>query len=354
MTSPRNLGSTESTEAEETGPSPESGSGTTPPPGSTSRPVTATRGEKLAATVFPALVIVGGIVGFLAPEASVGITSIVPTTVLLGIVMFCMGVTLTVPDFSRIAKRPWIATLGAVMQYGIMPFLAWAIAMALNLPPELAVGLILVGCAPGGTASNVITYLAKGDVALSVTVTTVSTLLAPLMTPMLTLWLAGSRLEVGFVDMMMSIVQTVLIPVVLGVLVRMFLSRLVDRLLPVLPWASSLVIAIIVAIVVGGSKDTIVSAGLLVLLAVFLHNAAGMALGWGVARAVGLDARQRRALTFEVGLQNSGLAASLATQFISPLAALPGAVTAFWANIAASVMATVFSRTPVKEGEGSR
>ncbi|GAA2012005.1 bile acid:sodium symporter family protein [Brevibacterium samyangense] len=307
------------------------------------------RVENLATTAFPVLVILGGIVGFFAPAPVLAFKEVVPTTILLGIVMFCMGVTLTLPDFARIAKRPWITVLAALMQYGIMPFLAWVIALVLQLPTELMIGLVLVGCVPGGTASNVITYLAKGDVALSVTATSVSTLLAPLMTPMLLLWIAGSELEVGFMAMFTSILQTVLLPVVAGVVVRMLLSRVVDAITPALPWASALVIALILATVVAGSKETILSAGLLVLLAVFFHNALGMALGWGVSKLVGLSAPERRALAFEVGLQNSGLAATLATTFISPLAALPGAVTAFWANIAASLLATFWSKTEPKD-----
>lgn len=263
--------------------------------------------------------------------------------------MFFMGITLTPPDFVRIAKRPWVVLLGTVAQFVVMPLAGWAIAHALALPPELAAGVILVGCAPGGTASNVVTYLAKGDVALSVSVTTVSTLLAPLLTPSLTLWLAGQFMQVSAGSMMLSIVQTVLLPVLLGVVVRAFFSRIIDLLNPVLPWLSAFVIAYIVAVVVSGSAAALVSAGAIVLLAVVLHNSVGLALGYGAAKVAGLNAAERRALSFEVGLQNSGLAASLATTYFSPLAALPGAVFSVWHNVSGALLAAFFARRPLKD-----
>lgn len=302
------------------------------------------RNATIAVTIFPLLVIVAGIFGFLAPGV---VTPLAPSiTWLLGIVMFCMGVTLTLPDFVQIAKKPWIAAVGVVAQYVFMPLAGWLVAVFLGLPPELAAGVILVGCAPGGTASNVVTYLARGDVALSVSVTTLSTLLAPLVTPALTLMLAGQYMNVSFAAMMLSIVKTVLVPVIAGVLVRTLADKLVSKATPILPWLSAVTIALIVAIVVGGSADKLASAGLIVVAAVILHNLIGLAMGWLTGLAVGLPSAQRRALTFEVGLQNSGLAATLATTYISPLAALPGAVFSVWHNVSGAALAAFFARRP--------
>lgn len=300
------------------------------------------RNARIAVTVFPLLVLAGGIIGFVAPGAFTPMAAAVPW--LLGGVMFFMGLTLTLPDFTRIAKRPWVVAIGLGAQYIIMPLAGWLVATALGLPPELAVGVILVGCAPGGTASNVVTYLGRGDVALSVTITTCSTLLAPLLTPILTLWLAGQFMEVSAAAMMMSIVKTVFVPVVAGVLIRALAGRLVDAIMPVLPWLSTLAITLIVAIVVAGSAGALVSAGLLVIAAVILHNSFGLGMGYAVGRLTGLSARERRALTFEVGLQNSGLAATLAATYFSPLAALPGAVFSVWHNVSGAVMAAFFAR----------
>lgn len=307
----------------------------------------ADRSSRIAVTIFPILIVIGGILGFLIPDVFTPLAPTVPWA--LGVVMFFMGITLTLPDFTRIAKRPWVVGLGVALQYIVMPLAGWLVAFALGLPPELAAGVILVGCAPGGTASNVVTYLARGDVALSVSCTTLSTLLAPLLTPVLTLWLAGAYMEVSVAAMMISIVQTVLVPVIAGVLVRMLIGRIIDVINPVLPWLSAVSIMYIVAVVVSGSADKIVSAGLLVLAAVILHNAIGLGLGYGVSRAVGLSAPERRALSFEVGLQNSGLAASLATAYFSPLAALPGAVFSVWHNVSGSLLAAYFARKPIEK-----
>lgn len=301
------------------------------------------RNARIAVTVFPLLVLAGGIIGFLTPGAFTPMAAAVPW--LLGVVMFFMGLTLTLPDFTRIAKRPWVVAIGLGAQYIIMPLAGWLVATALGLPPELAVGVILVGCAPGGTASNVVTYLGRGDVALSVTITTCSTLLAPLLTPVLTLWLAGQFMEVSAAAMMMSIVKTVFVPVVAGVLIRTLAGRLVDAIMPVLPWLSTLAITFIVAIVVAGSAGALVSAGVLVIVAVILHNCVGLSMGYAIGRLTGLSAPERRALTFEVGLQNSGLAATLATTYFSPLAALPGAVFSVWHCRASDLVAGPLCRS---------
>lgn len=305
------------------------------------------RAQRLAVTLFPVLVLLSGLLGYLLPGTFRPLAPLIPWG--LGLIMFFMGATLTLPDFARIARQPLIVAAGVAAQYVIMPLLGWAVARALNLPPELAAGVILLGCVPGGTASNVVTYLARGDVALSVSLTTASTLLAPLMTPLLTLWLMGEATEVGFTTLMVSILKTVLLPVVLGVTVRVFFARGTTAVQPLLPWLSTAAISLIVAVIVGGSAERLAAAGLLVLVAVVLHNGLGLLLGYLVGRMMGLNAAAQRTLAFEVGMQNSGLAASLSTLHFSPLAALPAAVAAVWHNLSGAVLAASFARQPLPE-----
>ncbi|MDK1473464.1 bile acid:sodium symporter family protein [Streptomyces sp. 549] len=303
----------------------------------------ADRSARRAVTLFPLLVLGAGVLGFATPAAFDGWTSAVPY--LLGAVMFTMGLTLTPPDFRGVLRRPWAVGVALLAQYAVMPGLGWLVAHALGLPPELAAGVVLVGCAPGGTASNVVTYLARGDVALSVSVTTVSTCLAPLVTPPLALLLAGEFLPVDAGSMMVDILRTVLLPVLGGLLVRRLAARRIAALVPVLPWLSALAIAVIVAVVVAASAGSLRAAAGAVMVAVVLHNGLGLALGYAAGRLAGLDAPARRALTFEVGMQNSGLAASLAAAQFSPLAALPAAVFSVWHNISGSLLAALFARS---------
>lgn len=240
--------------------------------------------------------------------------------------------------------------LGIVAHYVIMPGAGWLIAVALNLEPQLAVGLILVGCAPSGTASNVMAFLAKGDVALSVAVASVSTLIAPIVTPVLVFFLAGSFLNIDAGSMVLDIVKTVLLPVIGGLAARLFLKKLVAKGLPALPWASAVVISLIVAVVVAGSASKIVAAGGIVFFAVVLHNGFGLGLGYLAGKLGRLDDKARRALAFEVGMQNSGLAATLATAHFTPFAALPSAVFSLWHNVSGAIVAAWLARKPLKEG----
>ncbi|CAM3175455.1 bile acid:sodium symporter family protein [Tsukamurella hominis] len=325
-----------------------------PPPGTPENPALAAEARiaRTAVTVFPLLVLVAGVVGYLTPSTFTPLAPSVPY--LLGVIMFCMGLTLTPPDLASVAKRPWAVVLGIVAHYVIMPGAGWVIAHGLNLEPELAVGVILVGCAPSGTASNVMAFLAKGDVALSVAVASVSTLIAPIVTPLLVLFLAGSYLPIDAGGMVIDIVKTVLLPVILGVLARRFAKSLVARALPVLPWASALVIAFIVAIVVAGSASKLAAAGGIVFLAVVLHNGFGLGLGYLAGKVGRLDDRARRALAFEVGMQNSGLAATLATAHFSPLAALPSAVFSLWHNVSGAVVAAWLARRPLADESTTR
>ncbi|WP_129360760.1 MULTISPECIES: bile acid:sodium symporter family protein [Micrococcaceae] len=300
------------------------------------------RSALYAVTIFPLLILGAGILGFFLPGFFSGFSGWVNP--LLGVIMFGMGLTLTGPDFALVAKNPVPVIIGVVAQFVIMPLLGFVISWALQLPPALAVGVILVGCCPGGTASNVVSYLAKGDVALSVAMTSISTLIAPFLTPLLAIWLAGERMNVSGSDMMLSILEVVLIPVVLGLVVRWLAPGVVLRVTPALPWVSVAAISVIVAIVVAGSAEAIVSAGLLVLLAVILHNGLGYLLGYGAASLFRVPVSARRTTAIEVGMQNSGLATSLARTYFTPEAALPGAVFSVWHNVSGALVAAFLRR----------
>lgn len=300
------------------------------------------RAARLAVTVFPLIIIAAFFWGFLAPSTA---TPLVPyINLILGVIMFGMGLTLTASDFALVLTRPLPVLIGVIAQFVIMPLTAVLLVAAFQLPPAIAVGVILVGCAPGGTSSNVISYLAKGDVALSVTMTSISTLLAPLLTPLLTLWLAGEYLPVSAADMAMSIVKMVLIPVLGGILVRLALRRVIDRILQVLPWMSVLGIALVLAGVVSNSAENLVEAGFLVLAVVILHNALGYLLGYTAGKVFHQSERASRTTAIEVGMQNSGLAATLAATYFEPISALPAAVFSVWHNISGGILAMAFRR----------
>lgn len=293
---------------------------------------------------FALLVILGGVVGLAAPDRVSPLTDYIP--LLLGIIMFGMGLTLRPADFGLVLRRPRAVLLGLCAQFLIMPLAAWSVSTALGLSGALLVGMVLVGAAPGGTASNVIVYLAKGDVALSVTLTSMATMLAPVLTPLLVLWLAGSDLPVGFWDLFSSIAQIVLIPVIAGIVVRAAARRYVERVLPYLPLVSVSGIVVTVAAIVGANQDKVLTSGALLVLAVVLHNGIGLLLGYLAGKVGRLDESARRAVSVEVGMQNSGLAASLATAHFSPLAALPSALFSVWHNVSGAVLATCWARRP--------
>lgn len=297
------------------------------------------RSALIASIAFPILIIVGGLVGYFAPAVVEPISGW--TTWLLGVVMFGMGLTLKVSDFAVIAKRPTPVIIGVIAQFVIMPLLALLVTWLLKLPPEIAAGVILVGCAPGGTTSNVVTYLSRGDVALSVAMTSVSTLLAPIFTPLLTLWLAGQYLPVSAGSMAVSTVKMVLIPVLLGLTITFFLPKFAEKILPALPWISVIAIAMIVANIVRGARDQIVEAGLIVLAAVMIHNLLGYALGYFTGKAARQPESASRTIAVEVGMQNSGLAATLASQYMTPLASLPGVIFSVWHTLSGSLFAMV-------------
>ncbi len=258
---------------------------------------------------------------------------------MLSLVMFFMGLTLTVDDFKRVLVSPKPISIGVFSQFIIMPLVAFILSIVLRLPSQLAAGLILVGCCAGGTASNVICYLAKGDVALSITMTLVSTLFGVFLTPLLSLVYITENIDVDHLSMLLGIVKMVLLPVVVGVTLNYFFHRAVEKFEPLLPALSIITIVVLIAIIVALNQQNLQAAGGLVLLAVILHNLLGLSFGYAVARLSGLSEIQCRTIAIEVGMQNSGLAVALAVKYFSPLAALPGAMFSIWHNIAGSVLA---------------
>jgi len=263
---------------------------------------------------------------------------------MLGVIMFGMGLTLSPSDFKIVLSRPKDILVGCLAQFTIMPLLAWLLTLAFSLPKELALGVILVGCCPGGTASNVITYLAKGDLALSVGMTACSTLLAPFVTPLLVWLMAGTMVNVDTLGMLLSIVYVVIAPIIVGLLFQRFLPRLTKAVTPYLPAFSSLAIAFTVGIVVSHNADRLMLGGLIVILVVMLHNLLGLSLGFLIGRLLRLEKPKCVALSIEVGMQNSGLASSLANMHFAtfPLATIPGAIFSVWHNISGALVAKLF------------
>jgi len=292
--------------------------------------------------LFPLWAMLGVLVAWMLPQWLVPLkVAIVP---LLGLVMFAMGMTLTAGDFLTVLQRPFPVVLGVVLQFLLMPLAAWVLAKLAGLPPQLAVGLILVGCSPGGTASNVICYLAKGDVALSITLTTVSTLLAIIATPLLTLLYAGATVPVPAVDMLITILKVILMPVLLGVLVNHFFHRSLLVVRDLFPVVSVAAIVVIIAIIVALNQGQLQNLVPGVAIVVVLHNLVGLAGGYWLPRVLGRELRECRTLAIEVGMQNSGLAVALAVKYFSVSAALPGALFSIWHNLTGSLLAGYWSR----------
>lgn len=305
--------------------------------------------SNIATSYFALWVIIFAIIAFFLPNY---FTWIAPhVTLLLGIIMFGMGLTLTVDDFKRVFTAPKAVFIGAFAQYLFMPLTAFLLAKLLNLPAEVAAGVILVGSVPGGTASNVMTFLAKGNTALSVTMTAVTTLLAPILTPTMTYIYASQWLEVSFWAMFMSIVKVVLIPIVLGLVLRYLFDETVKKTMPVLPLISAIGIILVVMAVVSTSHERILTTGLLIFVVVILHNLLGYAIGYLIGKLFKFNLADTKALSIEIGMQNSGLAASLALVHFTPLAAIPGAIFSVWHNISGALLANWLGKRGNGDGE---
>lgn len=273
---------------------------------------------------------------------------------MLGIIMLGMGMTLHWQDFSHVLRHPRDLGLGLVVQFGCMPLLAFALCHVFALPPELAMGMILVGTAPGGTASNVLTFIARGDVAFSVAMTAVATLVSLLLTPPLTWLLGGVWVPVDMGGLFWSIVKIVLVPVLLGLLLHHFQRGLVDRLMPFLPLASALVITLVIAGIIAVNAQNILSAGPAIFAAVIAHSLLGLAVGWFAACRLRFAPPRRRALAIEIGTQNSGLATALALAHFTPAAAIAGALFSVWQNISGALLSNFWATRPVTSDSGEK
>lgn len=300
---------------------------------------------KLISKYFGIIIIVFMILGFITPDAFKWVFSKVfgqsIITILLGIIMFGMGMTLSLDDFKIVLKRPLDILKGTAAQFIIMPVLAFLLSKIFGLEEALMVGVVLVGTCPGGTSSNVISYMAGGDVAMSVAMTTVSTLLAPFLTPAITYLLIKQTVSFNPVNMFISIIQVVLVPIALGIIVKAIMKEKADVVEDYMPAVSSISIACIVGGVIGVNAAKILNSLGLIVIVVIAHNLCGYALGFLLGKVTGMERKKSITLAVEVGMQNSGLAASLAaSQFATmPLAAVPAALFSAWHNISGAIFA---------------
>ena len=271
---------------------------------------------------------------------------------LLIVIMFGIGLTMTPNDFALILKNPKDVIIGCIAQFTIMPFLAFALCHLFKLDPALTAGIVLVGACPGGTASNVITYFSKGDVAFSVCMTSINTLLAPILTPAITYLLLKATIHVDVTAMFISILQIILVPIILGFIMNHFFHKLTQKLVVVLPMVSTIAICMIIATVVSHNVSKIYTSGMLILVIVILHNTLGYFCGFSLGKLLKLNSSKTKALSIEIGMQNSGLATSLASTVFPQLAmaTVPGAIFSVWHNISGAILAGLY-RKLMKESE---
>lgn len=303
--------------------------------------------SELIIRFMPFIILLVAILAFFVPQSFLWASALVP--VFVGVVMFGMGMTIRFNDFRIVFSRPKDVLLGTLLQFTIMPLLAFILVKAFRLPPEFAIGVILVGTCPGGTISNVMTYVAKGDVALSVGITLVSTLLAPILTPLLTWVLANSWFEISFGQLLFSIIQVVIVPILLGSYLQHVLGKSaakVDTL--VLPIISVLALIFIAGGAVAANAGKLLTAGIMLFIVVILHNLLGYVLGYFVAKKMGFNLAKKKAIAIEVGMQNSSLSTSLAITHFTPEAVLSSAIFNIWHNISGSILAHWFSHREEK------
>jgi BASS family bile acid:Na+ symporter len=262
---------------------------------------------------------------------------------MLAFVMLSMGLTMQVDDLLQTLKKPFRIAYGALLQFSIMPFLGYFLAKILSVNTELTVGAVLVGSAPGGTASNVITYLSKGDLAYSVSMTTFSTLVSPIMTPLITYLLVGRKVDVPVIDMLRDLIFIVVLPVALGIFIKRFLlsTKAFEK---VLPYMAIVAIGIIIAVVLALNSERLKDLSMQVFLLVFLHNFFGFLLGYIFGLLAGLDKVRAKTLSIEVGIQNSGLAVVLALKYFSSLSALPGALFSLVQNVNGLLLSALYRK----------
>ncbi|MCE0493158.1 bile acid:sodium symporter family protein [Vibrio salinus] len=298
-------------------------------------------------SLFPVWAVLFSLAAYFSPATFTGLKSnIVP---LLMIIMLAMGLTLKPADFANVLKNKKAVTVGLILQFSIMPFVALLISMVLGFSPELTVGMVLVGSVAGGTSSNVMCYLAKGDVALSISMTAISTLVGVIVTPLLVEFLAGKSVDVPVSGMLFSLVKIVMVPVVIGVFINSFFHSLTGKLEPVLPLISMFAIVVIIAVVVALNAGQLDKIGPIVALAVILHNSIGLCSGYWICKALGFNEKTCRTIAFEVGLQNSGLATALAMKFFTPASAVAGTIFSIWHNLSGSALAGYWAKNKLPD-----
>lgn len=302
---------------------------------------------KLITHYFPLWVIVFAAAAFFQPAPFKPLGTYIPY--LLGLIMLGMGLTMSLNDFKLVLTRPKDVFFGIFLRYLIMPTVAFGVAKLLNLPPALAAGLILVGACPSGTASNVMTFIAKGDTALSVTVSSFNTILAPILTPFIFLYLAGTMIPIQADALLVDILKIVLLPIFVGITLRMLASSFVDSFSKAIPAFSVTAIIMIITAVVALNATKLVTVAAIGFLAVILHNSIGLFLGYAASKGVGMSEGKARAISFEIGMENSGLAVALAMAHLDPIAAIPGAIFSVWHNFSGSLLAGYWSNKKLSE-----
>lgn len=272
---------------------------------------------------------------------------------LLMVIMFGMGMTLKTDDFLLIFSRPKDIIWGIAAQYTFMPLIAFLLCRVANLDASLSAGIILVGTCPGGTASNVITYFSKGDIALSVCMTSVNTLLSPVLTPIITFLLLQTTVKVSIVNMFFGIIYVILIPIIAGLIINKFFGGFTRKFVSILPMISTAAICMIIAAVVSHNSQKILTCGLVILAIVIIHNFLGYLCGFGLGKLLKMSPKKIKAFSIEIGMQNSGLATSLATTSFPSLtmATVPGAIFSVWHNISGAILAGIYRNWASKSND---
>ncbi|RXJ86344.1 bile acid:sodium symporter [Arcobacter sp. CECT 8985] len=297
---------------------------------------------KTITMLFPLWAVLFSTICYIYPNLVVGFKALIVP--LLIFIMFCMGITLKIDDFKRVLKKPKIIALTTILQFLLMPLAAYLVSKLFNLSTDLLIGMVLVGAVSGGTASNVIAYLAKADVALSITMTIVSTLLSILITPYLTLIYLGQTVPVPASSMLISILKIVFIPVVIGIILNHFFHRYIDKKVDIFALFSIISIVFIIGIIIGINESKISSIAISLMLAIICHNLIGLLGGYFISKIFGYNKKECKTVAIEVGMQNSGLAVVLAMKYFSALSALPGAIFSIWHNISGSILAGYWTK----------
>ena len=296
----------------------------------------------LAIQLFPLWAVICSAIAYFNPSLFAGFkSSIVP---LLMFIMLTMGLTLKPEDFKRVVENKKAVGLGLVLQFTVMPVTAFLLSQLFALDTQMLIGMVLVGAVAGGTASNVLCYLAKGDVALSVTMTAISTLVGVIMTPLLTSLLISQDIDIPVLSMLSSLAKIVLLPLLVGVTLNYVFANVIEKIHSKLPIIAMLAIIFIISIIVALNQQKLQSLSLLIVAAVVAHNLIGLTLSYWAPKKLGFDEQVCRTVAFEVGLQNSGLAVALAIKFFTPTAAIAGTIFSIWHNISGSLLAAYWQK----------